>query len=111
MLKAGFEQENATASITILQPYHGPHPPSPGTPGRPDYIHVFGQFAFKQPTPNGRFRPDQYNRKTRRVVQWVRQRLSQFRPRDWIRMNWFVPPGVRRKITTRSSPNTSLARR
>ena len=57
MLKAGFEQENATASITILQLYHGLHPPSPDTPGCPDYIHVYGQFAFKQPTPMVAFDP------------------------------------------------------
>ena len=56
-LKAGFSNENATAHIDIMQPYHGPHPPAPGTPGRTDYVHVYGQFAWKQPMPTIKFAP------------------------------------------------------
>ena len=54
-LAQGFSSENKTG--TILQPYHGPHPPSPGTPGRTDYIHDYGQFVFKQPSPVLTFDP------------------------------------------------------
>jgi hypothetical protein len=62
VLKAGFSSENATAHIDIMQPYHGPHPPAPGTPGRTDYVHVYGQFAWKQPTPTIKFAPMDPNR-------------------------------------------------
>ena len=57
VLKAGFSNENTTAGVDIMQPFHGPHPPAPGTPGRTDYIHVYGQFAWKQPTPTIKFAP------------------------------------------------------
>ena len=76
VLRTGFRNENTTAGVTILQPYHGPHPPAPGTPGRTDYVHVYGQFVvralpsepstqltsrlrlqFKQPTPKLSFAP------------------------------------------------------
>ena len=43
----GFRNENTTAGVTILQPYHGPHPPARGTPGRTDYVHVYGQFVVR----------------------------------------------------------------
>ena len=47
VLRTGFRNENTTAGVTILQPYHGPHPPALGTPGRTDYVHVYGQFVVR----------------------------------------------------------------
>lgn len=57
VLRSGFSNENTTAGVNIMQPYHGPHPPAPGTPGRTDYVHIYGQFAWKQPTPTIKFSP------------------------------------------------------